>query len=137
MRIVTLVSIFGLLCALALLAYIRLAPSDPAVWHVLPTDVKEETGAGFAMRRLDATPEVFAALDEVARSTPRTHVLAGSIEDGMITYVTRSAVIGFPDYTTVALVDGTLVMYARLRFGQSDLGVNAARLDSWISALNG
>ena len=135
MRILTLVIAFGLMAVLAFAAYVRLAPSDPARWHVLPEGVEEGNGAGYALRRIDATPETLATLDEIARATPRTRVLAGSVDEGMITYVTRSALMGFPDYTTVALSGDTLVVYARLRFGQSDLGVNAARLDEWLAAL--
>ncbi|MEM9843514.1 MAG: DUF1499 domain-containing protein, partial [Pseudomonadota bacterium] len=95
------------------------------------------TGAGYVLRRIEATPETLAALDEIARATPRTTILAGSVEDGIVTYVTRSALMGFPDYTTVSLSDGALTLYARLRFGQSDLGVNAARLEAWLRALEG
>lgn len=137
MRILSTVIVLGLLAVLALGAYVRLAPSDPAHWHVLPDGVEEGTGDGYALRRIEATPETLAALDEIARATPRTTVLAGSVEDGMVTYVTRSALMGFPDYTTVSLTDGTLTLYARLRFGQSDLGVNAARLEAWLTALEG
>ena len=61
------------------------------------------------------------------------------MDEGRITYITRSAAFGFPDYTTVEAVtaeDGTrLAIYARLRFGQSDMGVNQARVEEWLSAL--
>ncbi len=53
----------------------------------------------------------------------------------MVTYITRTAVIGFPDYTTVRLRDGRVEIYGRARYGLSDLGVNAARIDSWLEAL--
>jgi uncharacterized protein (DUF1499 family) len=76
-----------------------------------------------------------ARLDVVARDTTRTLVLAGSVEEGMITYVTRSAVIGFPDYTTVQQDGDQLKVYARLRFGRSDFGVNHARVNRWLDAL--
>ena len=62
-------------------------------------------------------------------------MLAGSVEQGMITYVTRSIVVGFPDYTTVLQNGDQLVIYARLRFGRSDFGVNHARIKRWIDAL--
>ncbi|WP_420012217.1 DUF1499 domain-containing protein [Tateyamaria sp.] len=44
-------------------------------------------------------------------------------------YRTRSKWIGFPDFTTVEYVDGQIRMFARLRFGRSDLGVNGKRLE--------
>ena len=50
----------------------------------------------------------------------------------MITYVTRSALFRFPDYTTVRHRDAQIEIYGRLRFGRSDLGVNAARIDRWL-----
>ena len=53
----------------------------------------------------------------------------------MITYVTRSRVFGFPDYTTVRQAGDTLEIHGRLRFGESDMGVNAARVDGWLERL--
>jgi hypothetical protein len=41
-----------------------------------------------------------ARLDEIALATPRTTRLAGSPDEGRITWITRSALWGFPDYTT-------------------------------------
>ena len=83
-----------------------------------------------------ATPEaVLEALDAVAGETPRTVRLTGSPGEGRITYVTRSRIWGFPDYTTAAAtpVDGgaRLTLLARLRFGGSDMGVNRARVEDW------
>ncbi len=71
-------------------------------------------------------------IHDIAQQTPRTTVLRGSVESGRITYVTRTKLIGFPDYTTVQLEDGTLMVHARLRFGRSDFGVNRARAERWI-----
>lgn len=135
MRPVSIAILLGLMGLLALMGYVRLAPSDPARWHVLPKGVEEGTGAGYALRRIAGGPDTLSALDEIARNTPRTRRLAGSVEEGMITYVTRSALMGFPDYTTLALDGEDIVIYARLRFGQSDLGVNAARLEAWLNGL--
>ena len=50
---------------------------------------------------------------------------------------------GFPDYTTVSILPagtfdnaGPLLMIdGRLRFGRSDLGVNKARIERWLTAL--
>jgi hypothetical protein len=116
----------------AALAYVRLAPSDAARWHEMPAEISDRDLAGGAMRRAEGD---LAALDRVIRDTPRTRVLAGSVEAGMVTYVTRSRVFGFPDYTTVRQDGDTLAIYGRLRFGQSDMGVNAARIDGWLARL--
>ncbi|SEK45696.1 Protein of unknown function [Roseovarius azorensis] len=125
---------FALLVLIAAgLAYIRLAPSDVARWHDLPDGISDQTLESGAMRRVRGD---LAALDAIIRDTPRTTVLAGSVEDGMVTYVTRSRVFGFPDYTTVRQAGERLEIYGRLRFGASDLGVNAARIDGWLRRLD-
>ncbi|WP_243614316.1 DUF1499 domain-containing protein [Shimia aestuarii] len=53
----------------------------------------------------------------------------------MITYITRSRMIGFPDYTTVLQAGEELLIHARSRFGRRDFGVNAVRVERWIDAL--
>ena len=135
----------------AVAAYVRLAPSDPAVWHVDPAAaepgpgryVVKPEGGDSAGPLLATTPqEALAALDEIARAAPRTEVLAGSVEAGRVTYVARSALWGFPDYVTVEAVPAEeggarLVIFSRLRFGQDDLGVNAARVQDWLARLQG
>src|SRR6056297_2625384 len=133
MRMLSTILAILVLLFLAGTAYVRLAPTDPALWHVDPAAA--ETGAGrFVVRPqggdiagpvLPMPPaEALAAIDAVARATPRTRLLAGSPEEGRVTYVTRSALWGFPDYTTVEAVPAeggaALVIYARLRFGESD-----------------
>jgi xanthine dehydrogenase iron-sulfur cluster and FAD-binding subunit A len=115
-----------------LLAWIRLAPDDTARWHALPEAVQDSDLEGGVMRTV---PGDLAALDAIIRAEPRTHVLAGSVDSGMVTYVTRSRVFGFPDYTTVAQRGDALAIHARLRYGKSDMGVNKARVERWLAAL--
>jgi len=117
------------------LAWIRFAPSDPAVWHVDPKVTADQDLAGGVRRRIPADDGTSAELDRIILATPRTEVLAGSVEDGMVTYVTRSQWMGFPDYTTVMKNDDVLELFARSRFGQSDMGVNKARVESWLDRL--
>lgn len=124
--------------------YVRLAPSNPERWHLAP-DLSVPAGAvsgevkprrGGAVLWLDAAgPEVLARLDQLAMSTPRTRRLAGSVAEGRITWVTRSRLWAFPDYTTAGLTSDGLVLDARLRFGGDDMGVNAKRLHHWLAAL--
>ena len=127
--------------AVAGVAYVRLAPSDATRWHVPVADAPEP-GAGGVKRLSDpyeGTPEEvlarFAAIAEKAGATR----LAGSPSENHITYVARSRVIGFPDYITAQGVaeDDTarLHVLSRLRFGQSDLGVNRRRLEEWLSRM--
>lgn len=128
--------------------YVRLAPSDRDVWHrtfypLAPGDYVER-GAFKTVRAVADAQATMAALDEIIRATPRTTVLAGAVEEGLITYVTRSNLWGFPDYTTVyAGADDTveggfgplLKVHGRLRFGLDDLGVNKARVEGWLAQL--
>lgn len=134
--------IFGVLLV-ALLgfgAYVRLAPSDPARWNTDPALGTQGRNSHVAKVFLPLPPaEALAAFDEVAMAEPRTTRLAGSPEEGRITYVSRSRLWGFPDYTTVGTVPddgGTwLMIWGRSRFGEGDLGVNAARIGRWVAAL--
>lgn len=142
----------GLWLVLALVAafalWVRLAPSDPDRWHVSPSlqgwdhggpwdEVVPLTGgASLRVSLAKGDPaELLARLDAVALATPRTRRLAGSVEEGRITWLTRSAVWGFPDYTTAEARGDGLHVHARLRFGREDMGVNAARLGLWARAL--
>ena len=138
----------GLLGA-AMLA-VRLAPSDPAVWHVDPLVAgTAESSNGFLARPEggDMAGRVFAAdpatvvvaFGAVAAATPRVVRLAGDAASGHVTYVARSALWRFPDYVSVKAVpvaEGTrLAIWSRARFGQSDLGVNRARVEDWLARL--
>ena len=125
------------------LAYIRLAPSDTARWHVALAN--REPGnypaqAGFEAYRVVSDPQILIEFHRIASMTPHTTVLAGSPEAGMTTYVTRSRLMGYPDYTTAQLQnDGDggfiLAIHGRARFGAGDMGVNQARITSWLEAL--
>ncbi len=151
-RNMLLIFAFAVVAAVGLLAYIRLAPSDPAVWHVspvaatearqgdCPAAIKTVSGGARASCQLSGTPaEVLSRLDTIALSGPRTIRLAGSPQSGRITWITRSAMLGFPDYTTAEaspVLGGTrLDIFARQRFGSQDWGVNAARVRKWLDGL--
>lgn len=124
-----------LLLVLGGFAWIRLAPSDPVDWNVDPKVTADQDLAGGVRRRIPAEADSFARLHTIILETPRTEVLAGTLAEGQITYVTRSQWMGFPDYTTVRANDDVLELWARSRFGQSDLGVNKARVEGWLARL--
>lgn len=128
--------------------WVRVAPSDPADWHVDPLAVSAPQTDNYVLIRGEDAPhfalppgELAARVDAVARDWPRTELLAGGVDQGWMTYITRSRWMAFPDYTSVRILpdaDGSgarLAVFARSRFGQSDLGVNAARLKAWMAAL--
>jgi len=115
--------------------WVRLAPSDPARWHVPIKGDKDKDFKGGVLRVIAGDAARFAALDEIIRGTARTHGLAGSVAEGRVSYVTRSKLWRFPDYTTVELRGDQIAIYGRLRFGRSDMGVNRARVSGWLKAL--
>lgn len=132
----TLLLILAVLLA-GIMLYVRMAPAKPADWHGLSgeTGLGDFPRRGGHVHRFAGAPEALQRLDAIARATPRTGVLTGGPETGMTTYVTRSRLFGFPDYTTVALSGGVIEIHARLRFGESDLGVNRARVMAWLAQL--
>ena len=123
--------LFVVVCVLVigLVAFVRLAPTDPANWHVPIAETNSQNMTGGAIRVTEAGPEALARVDSAMQALPRTRVIAGSVDEGRVTYVTRTKWVGFPDYTTIEHSDGLLKMHARLRFGASDLGVNRKRLE--------
>ena len=142
--------VLGLLgTVVALGVYVRLAPSSPSVWHKTfapQSPGQRQSAGGFQIVLKAPAPEAtLSQLDELIMATPRTTRLAGSPADGMTTYVTRSRLFGFPDYTTVwAGPDDTdegglgplLKIEGCLRFGKSDMGVNRARIEGWLIQLS-
>ncbi len=141
--------VVGLVAALvALMIYIRVAPSRASRWHDAQTP---STGLGAFpaisghIEQLEIEGDgatQMAALDKIIRATPRTMGLAGTLESGKMTYVTRSAFFGFPDYTTVSLLTNNttgqvaLQVFGRLRFGRKDFGVNRKRIELWLAQLD-
>lgn len=134
-----------LAAVIGLLAYVRLAPSDPARWHVDLATLGDGAGGhafctwpGERYAPSEPVQADLARLDKIALATPRTERLAGSVEEGRITWITRSALLGFPDYTTAQVMPGPgFCIYGRQRFGSEDLGVNARRIGVWAQDLMG
>jgi uncharacterized protein (DUF1499 family) len=119
------------------MAYVRFSPTDMARYHKPISASTDEVRVGGAVRVIEGDAATLAKIDAAARALPRTRLVAGSVAEGLVTYQTRSAFFGFPDYTTVQLVDGHIRLFARLRFGNSDFGVNAERLKGLIAAAQG
>jgi len=134
-----------LVLAVGFAAYVRFAPYDAARWHVAPTDdtVGDWTNhnAFRATRQITTSaPDVLKAFDTLVLKDANTTRMSGSPEEGLTTYQTRSALMGYPDYTTVGTVladDGTQLVsiYGRARFGYSDVGQNGKRIKRWIAAM--
>ncbi len=121
--------------AVGFTGYVRVAPSDLAKWHKEPKVDHNSDNENSVRRLVMSGREGLARFHQVAVGTPRTTVLAGSVEDGMVTYVTRSKLMAYPDYTTAYQDGDMLKIYGRSRFGRKDFGVNANRVEAWIDAL--
>ena len=138
-----------LLASAAALLFVRLAPSRAADWHLDPL-LAERPGApnhhlirpagGDRAAPIYGMPpaELAAALDRIARADG-ARLLAGDVAQGHMTYVSRSPVLGFPDYISLRVIPAgtgaTFAAFARARFGHSDRGVNRARIRRWMAAL--
>ena len=148
-RILQYVLIGGGLLIVGAALYVRTTAMDPRVWHVDP-DLGERTGRpndilvavdGDRPSPVIAAPpaEVAKRLDGIALSDPKTERIAGSPEEGWVTYVQRSDLMGYPDAISVKVSPtegGSRVsIWSRSRFGYRDFGVNRARVDRWLAEL--
>jgi uncharacterized protein (DUF1499 family) len=91
---------------------------------------------------------LFDAVRSVAAAQPRTFLAAEYPGQLQAHYVVRSAVLNFPDLVMIeALLDdkntndgkaatSRLVIWSRSVYGESDLGVNRARVATWLAALD-
>ena len=130
--------LFGWLVLAAVVAglgFIRLAPSDPLDWNTQPEFTEDKEFRGGVFRVVRTGPDGLERFHQIASTPPRTSVLAGGPDDGMATYITRTQLLGFPDYTTAAQDGDLLKVYARLRFGRSDLGANKERINGWLAEM--
>lgn len=127
--------------------YVRVLPTSATLWHEpsYPSGLGHIAGPNSHIWRgaqVDDGRAEMAMINAVILDTVRTSAIAGSIEEGMITYITRSRWWQFPDFTTlerdVALIEGgprVISIYSRAQFGTSDLGVNERRLREWLRLL--
>jgi uncharacterized protein (DUF1499 family) len=145
MRSIWILGLLGVAAVFAAAVWFRMAPMPAEAWHVEPADVTPPTSPNHDLRVgarapvFDAPPEVIAVRLDAVATAERADIIGGDPMSGHVTYVARSALMGFPDAISVRLVPvpgGTRVeMFSRSRFGYSDMGVNAARLDRWIVAI--
>lgn len=137
---------------------IRTVDHDPAVWHVDPLTVPQsETPNAFRVAVDELTDQpvqmeapiyeanaqtIAQAFDAFVMAQPRVERVAGSVNEGWMTYVQRTEQLGFPDYISVRFYDlddtgtSTIAVYSRSRFGYGDMGVNEARVRSWLTSID-
>ena len=143
--------ILALLAVAGVMLYIRFTPSDPEQWHVDPrAATKPDSPNSWLVRPVggDApspefalpAPELAQLVDEVVLAQPRTRRIAGSVEAGHMTYVTRTPLMGYPDYVSIRVfataTGASLAVFSRARFGHSDMGNNRRRLEDWLAAID-
>lgn len=131
------------LAALMALLWNRVLPIDHDRWHADPADEEDLGFAGVRFIGRDAPryPEdpdtVLTTIQDIALSEPGTRLLEGDIDEGMLTFVTRSKVCGLVDFTTVKAVNEGAVtklsIASRSRTRLPGLeGANAERVDRWL-----
>ena len=110
---------------------------DPALFDVRRSEVR--LIAREAPRFNGEAFDVLEAFIKIATRDWGVSVAQGCVDEGMVTLVARSKLIGFRDYVTAKAVDeagGTkLALLARPRMNVYDWGVNQKRLDRWLSQL--
>lgn len=121
------------------------APSSPNWALGAPKEAKTTTRPTHEVPVFATGPEeLLGYLDTVATQDGRVEVVASDNAALTRTYVQRSRVFGFPDIVSVQAIDlgfgdagqrASVLLYSRSIYGYSDLGVNAARLDRWITGL--
>jgi uncharacterized protein (DUF1499 family) len=69
-------------------------------------------------------------------------IFLGQFEEaqGMLRFVQRSRILGFPDTIDVKVVPGAeggaaVLLYSRSKLGRSDMGVNRERIARWIGLI--
>ena len=95
--------------------------------------------------RADVSPPLFTVsaarlaekLRTALRNEPRVTELA-PVNDLHLRFLQRSALMRYPDLVDVLIVPrssgaATLAIYSRSAVGRSDLGVNRARIERWLS----
>lgn len=124
----------------------RVMPMDAGRYHIRPALAVPPSTHNFALMVGDEALLLPRDLADVAAdvalkaSDDGVVLLAGQPEDGFVTYIYRSRLMGFPDALSLTLdptdEGGTRVqIFSRSRFGYGDLGMNAARVADWVGAL--
>lgn len=149
---------FGLSVLLTIMFFrVATVNSDPAVWHIDPLNfvrvptpnnylVASQSLANQAVDRespvYSANPTLMAkAFDDFVLSQNSVTRIAGAPETGWFTYVQRTPKLRFPDYISVKFIDltggrSTIAIFSQSRYGHGDLGVNKARVESWLATLS-
>ncbi len=105
------------------------ALAAPPGMHVLPDIVT---------RRREIPPRrLYDMLKAIALAQPRVYSHAEFADQLQAHFVARSKLCNYPDLIAIQITpDSMPALYSRSIYGQSDLGVNRARLVAWLAALD-
>lgn len=138
MKTLTILAALALLAVMAAALWVRSVRPDPERYHTHPDTPPAgdyPADGGFtAVRTVPDPTATLARIYAIAEDSPRTQPLAGSLDEGHVSVVTRSRVMGFPDVTNMWIDEGRVAVRGRLVLGRSDLGVNRARIRRWLDA---
>jgi len=113
----------------------------PNQYLVLPPGFASSAKAERVSPVFDAPPgKLMQALKSLVTQEPRTELVHGNGTTGRIEAVARSKIFRFPDFITAQVFpagDGksALAIYSRAKYGIRDFGVNKARVEKWLAAL--
>ena len=158
MKMILMVTILGgLIFGYLLFFLISTVSHDPDVWHVDPLLAEASSSPNdyrvappeMTKQPVDTPAPVYdekalilaQAWDDFVLSQNDTVRIAGLPSELMMTYVQRTPRLKVPDYITVKFIEleemrTTVAIYSRSRYGYGDLGVNKARIDSWLKTLS-
>lgn len=134
--------IVGLFVAVicTLLLWVRLAPISVDEVHrigPLPHAAAGDWGEPEefeAVRQVPAPKAALTDLVKIATARPETEVLEGSADEGLVTVVTRSSVLGVPEITNLWIEGDRVHLRGRAAFPLLTLGSQRARAESRIDA---
>lgn len=130
--------------AAVFLVLLRLVPVDSEEFHEDPAEAdtrrSEVRLIGREAPRYPVDAEtMLETLKSIATNSWHVAVAEGSVDEGMITFVARSKLLGFRDFITVKGTDeaggSKLAVFARPRVNGYDWGANVRRLDRWLAEL--
>jgi hypothetical protein len=133
------------------------ASHDPSVWHVDPLTIERpaspntyfvapqamvEDGVDLEAPIYGAPATIMAkAFDDYVLTQPNIIPLSQSVDGTWVTYVQRTPTLKMPDYISVRFIEleegkSTIAIYSRSRYGYGDMGMNKARIDTWLLSLS-
>ncbi|HEY0214141.1 MAG TPA: hypothetical protein VGC40_11220 [Paenirhodobacter sp.] len=125
---------------LALLAaglWLRVMPISADAYHRMGTEQNAvgdwRDSQGFeAVRQVPAPQASLEALTKIATAAKRTTLLEGTVQEELVTFVTRSPVLGLPEITNLWIEGNRIHLRGHTALMDFGLGDEAARAEARI-----